>query len=285
MKRLLVFIILTMILFLPKSYGYIVGELRVFVWEDGNVTIDEVIYPEDYEILIQVPLMGDNVRDILVMCEGNYRLPYTFQNNSLLIETRNSTRIRIIYTVNGLVFNEGSLWTITLNLPRSPAEVVLPQGAEIVGLSDIPIKVVGNNTILIGPGNVTIYYTFPGLFEGEKSPLRKVVMVLMTITLVLIATTVFLRKRKSKRNTSYFEDKVRKIAKQYNLNDDEIRAIKYLLEVGGKSSQADLRKALDLPKTTAWRMVRRLEQMGLIKVYKVGRENWVELNIDMHKLT
>ncbi|RLF90713.1 transcriptional regulator, partial [Thermococci archaeon] len=211
--------------------------------------------------------------------------PYTLQNSSLFIETRNSTRVRIIYTASGLVSNEGSLWTLNLNLPRAPAEIILPQGAEIVGLSDIPIRIIGNNTVLIGPGNVTIYYTFPSLLAEERFPLRKVVPL---IIMALVFTTIvafFLKKRKPRRKLSYFEDKIGKIAKQYNLNDDEIRAIKYLLDVGGRSSQADLRKALDLPKTTVWRMVRRLEQMGLIKVYKVGRENWVELNINMHKLT
>ncbi|ASJ16521.1 transcriptional regulator [Thermococcus chitonophagus] len=284
MKKLLLSVIL-LILLSPLSSAYIVETLEVHVWHDGNVTIDERIYPEDYEIKIKVPVFGENVRDIIVLSNDGRALPYTIQGNMILIHVYNATKVRVIYTASGLVSNMGSLWELKLHLNRCPAKIILPKDAKIVGLSDIPIEVT-NNTLIIGPGNVTVYYTYPEIIRKEGSIFSKrLIVILLLLVGMAIGILSRFRKKSSTQKLPYSEDKLAKLAKQYNLNDDEVRAIKYLLEVGGKSSQAELRKALDLPKTTVWRMVRRLEQMGLIKVYKVGRENWVELKIDMHKFT
>ncbi|ACS33075.1 helix-turn-helix transcriptional regulator [Thermococcus gammatolerans] len=72
----------------------------------------------------------------------------------------------------------------------------------------------------------------------------------------------------------------KKIEAMNDLNDDERGALIFLLENGGKAPQSKVREALGLPKTTAWRMFRRLEEKGLVRVYKLGRENWVELVLE-----
>jgi uncharacterized membrane protein len=64
-----------------------------------------------------------------------------------------------------------------------------------------------------------------------------------------------------------------------DLNEEERRALLYLFDRGGRASQAEVREAIGLPKTTAWRMFRRLEKKGLVKVLKGRKENWVELKL------
>ncbi len=64
-----------------------------------------------------------------------------------------------------------------------------------------------------------------------------------------------------------------------NLNDEEKKALLYIYDRGGRARQSDVRNELGIPKTTAWRMFQRLEKQGLVRVYKKGRENWVELTI------
>ncbi|AJC72001.1 mucin glycoprotein [Thermococcus guaymasensis DSM 11113] len=71
-----------------------------------------------------------------------------------------------------------------------------------------------------------------------------------------------------------------KIESMEDLNDDEKGALIFLIENGGKAPQSRVRKALGLPKTTAWRMFKRLEERGLVRIYKLGRENWVELVLE-----
>ncbi|MEM2739366.1 MAG: MarR family transcriptional regulator [Candidatus Bathyarchaeia archaeon] len=57
------------------------------------------------------------------------------------------------------------------------------------------------------------------------------------------------------------------------LNEDERNLLRILWEKGGVAYESDLRESLNLPKTTVWRMVRRLEKSGLLRVEKVRGEN------------
>ena len=61
------------------------------------------------------------------------------------------------------------------------------------------------------------------------------------------------------------------------LDKDEMKVIELLRSKGGRALEAEIREALGLPKTTAWRLVRRLEKKGLVVVRKVGNQNVVEL--------
>jgi uncharacterized membrane protein len=56
-----------------------------------------------------------------------------------------------------------------------------------------------------------------------------------------------------------------------------MKVIELLRSKGGRALEAEIREALGLPKTTAWRLVRRLEKKGLVVVRKVGNQNVVEL--------
>ncbi|MEM4461963.1 MAG: MarR family transcriptional regulator [Candidatus Bathyarchaeia archaeon] len=61
------------------------------------------------------------------------------------------------------------------------------------------------------------------------------------------------------------------------LNDDERNLLRILWEKGGVAYESDLRESLKLPKTTVWRMIRRLEKSGLLRVEKVRGENRVHI--------
>ncbi len=53
------------------------------------------------------------------------------------------------------------------------------------------------------------------------------------------------------------------------LNEDEQRFINYLASRGGSAYLSEIRRALGLPHTSAWRMARRLHEMGLVRTLKV----------------
>ena len=44
-----------------------------------------------------------------------------------------------------------------------------------------------------------------------------------------------------------------------------------------KSFITDVRERFDIPKSSAWRMVKRLEEEGVVTVSKVGRETYLQL--------
>ena len=70
-----------------------------------------------------------------------------------------------------------------------------------------------------------------------------------------------------------------KIAKERpELREEDREVIQFIAERGGKALEAEIREAFpDLPRTTLWRLVRRLEKMEIVSVRKIGLQNQIEL--------
>ncbi|MEM2849835.1 MAG: helix-turn-helix domain-containing protein [Candidatus Bathyarchaeia archaeon] len=62
------------------------------------------------------------------------------------------------------------------------------------------------------------------------------------------------------------------------LDEDEKNVLKVVWVKGGGAFESDIREALDLPKTTVWRIIKKLEENGLVKVEKIRGENYVKLS-------
>jgi len=61
------------------------------------------------------------------------------------------------------------------------------------------------------------------------------------------------------------------------LRMDDREAIRFIASSGEGVFVSELRERFDLPRSSAWRMVRRLEGMGVIGTEKVGRETFLKL--------
>jgi uncharacterized membrane protein len=62
------------------------------------------------------------------------------------------------------------------------------------------------------------------------------------------------------------------------LRDEDKAVILFIAEKGGKAFEAEIRERFpDMPRTSLWRLVKRLEKMEIVKVRRVGLENQVEL--------
>jgi uncharacterized membrane protein len=72
---------------------------------------------------------------------------------------------------------------------------------------------------------------------------------------------------------------VEKIFKMHpRLNQEEKDVILFLAENDGKVFESQIRERFPgIPRTSLWRLVKRLEKLEIIKVKKVGLENQVEL--------
>jgi uncharacterized membrane protein len=65
--------------------------------------------------------------------------------------------------------------------------------------------------------------------------------------------------------------------KNSELRPDDIKVIEFISEKGGKVLEPEIRMRFALPKTSAWRQIKRLERLGYVKVTKIGSQNQVEL--------
>jgi uncharacterized membrane protein len=62
-----------------------------------------------------------------------------------------------------------------------------------------------------------------------------------------------------------------------DLMPEEKQAVQFLAENNGEAFEADLYDYVKLPRTTTWRLVKRLEGMGIIRISKFRRQNLVRV--------
>ena len=96
------------------------------------------------------------------------------------------------------------------------------------------------------------------------------VAVIVAIASVIIVMSIALRKRKIN---------VKKIlSRNPGLMTEDIAGINFLAEKDGEAFEAEIRiKFPDMPRTSLWRLVRRLEGLEIVEIKRIGLENQVQL--------
>lgn len=61
------------------------------------------------------------------------------------------------------------------------------------------------------------------------------------------------------------------------LRDDDKDTINFIAEKGGEAFESEIRNKFELPKTTVWRLVKRLEREDLVEVKKAGGQNLIRI--------
>jgi uncharacterized membrane protein len=61
------------------------------------------------------------------------------------------------------------------------------------------------------------------------------------------------------------------------LRPEEVQVIRFLAEKNGTAFEAELYEKLNLPRTTAWRLLKRLEKMEIVDIRKSRRQNIVAI--------
>ena len=62
-----------------------------------------------------------------------------------------------------------------------------------------------------------------------------------------------------------------------DLRPDDVQVLNFIQEKGGKVLEPEIRMRFALPKTSAWRQIKRLERLGYVKVTKIGSQNQIEI--------
>jgi tetratricopeptide (TPR) repeat protein len=72
-------------------------------------------------------------------------------------------------------------------------------------------------------------------------------------------------------------DLVEEFKKRPHLRTDDKAILRYIQESGG-AFITEVRERFDIPKSSAWRMVKRLEEEGLLSSTTVGRETYLQIS-------
>jgi uncharacterized membrane protein len=65
-----------------------------------------------------------------------------------------------------------------------------------------------------------------------------------------------------------------------HLRPEDQDVLRYLAEKEGAAFESEIRTKFELPKTTIWRLVKRLEREELVEIRKAGGQNLIKLKFE-----
>ena len=106
--------------------------------------------------------------------------------------------------------------------------------------------------------------------HSDPIPIEYLVAAAAAVAAIIFVVFLLLRRR------GYNVEKIFKTHPR--LNKEEKDVIQFLAENEGKAFESQIRERFpDIPRTSLWRLVKRLEKLEIIRVKKIGLENQVEL--------
>jgi uncharacterized membrane protein len=263
-----------------------ISSTNLRVYRDGLVHVEQKLAIDELSPQASVTLLSDKVENLVVIDKDQLTVDYQFSESDLVIYSLGATQIDVAYDVNTLTSKENEVWTLLLDTPYS-LNVVFPVNSTIIYLSSTPNGIDTASSPLslsLGSGQWEISYVLQ-LISGEEDSLVPVdfsqgfgmipityliALIVVLIVSVVVGFLVFKRKRRPN------------IKKALNANPQlmkEDRAvIEFLAEKDGKAFESEIRQRFpEMPRTSLWRLIKRLEKLEIVEVKKIGLENQVIL--------
>jgi len=263
--------------------------LTATIYADGYVWIEYEVEANPLLPSINLALFGGRFEDLIVTSGDGLILDYNVTQNGLEVDTLGLADIKISYFTQDLTNKTGRLWTFTIDAPVD-ITVKLPKELTVVGLNKAPLSISSEGetlTIVFERGVLTLNYivtpTKPTTTQqsevGWWGWLSYAVFAAGVMFVGGAVTWITLRRRRLAAKLYVKEKRVidveKILASKPDLRPDDKEVLRFLAEAGGEAFEAELRSRFNLPKTSMWRMVRRLQREGLVGVKKVGGQNLV----------
>jgi len=287
---------LALLLFTPMVQAvpttYEPKRLTTTIYADGYVWVEYEVEANPLLPSINLTLFGGRFEDLIVTGGDGLILDYNTTQNGLEVDTLGLTDIKISYFTQDLTNKTGRLWTFTIDAPVD-ITVKLPKELTVVGLSKAPLSISSEGetlTIVFDRGGLTLNYivtpTKPTTTQqsevgwwgwlGYSALAAGVVFVGGAVTWITLRRRRLAAKLYVKEKRVIDVEKI--LASKPDLRPDDKEVLRFLAEVGGEAFEAELRSRFNLPKTSMWRTVRRLQREGLVGVKKVGGQNLVYIS-------
>jgi uncharacterized membrane protein len=260
--------------------AYTVQVVEMTVFRDGLVHLEQEVTVDETVPEIFLPLLSSSIENIVVLDDDQKPVDYAFNGSSLTVFTLGATKVTLEYDTTALTKKEAEVWTLIADNPYN-LTAFLPKNSTVIYLGGMPtgINTDGNGLALsLYPGHWEISYVLPlvPLEETDNSgpasfPMEYVYVATAASAGVVAAVAILLVRRK-KPNVN----RILKANPQLMPEDKEV--LNFLAEKGGSAFEAEIRLRFpDKPRTSLWRLIRRLERLEIVEVKKVGLENQVLL--------
>ncbi len=252
----------------------------VKIYRDGLAHITQTLTVDELLPEINVTLLSSFVENLIILDQNQLAVDYQLNAANATVFTLGAARVSVEYDTVVLTSKDANVWTLKLNSPYN-LTVLLPRNSTVVYLNQVPSTIDTTGTELslsLSPGQWEISYIVPLQQEDQNGntpwaaiPIEYLLAaVIAAIASVIMVMLIVLRRRKIN---------VKKIlSRNPGLMPEDIAVIEFLAEKDGKAFEAEIRvKFPDMPRTSLWRLVRRLEGLEIVEIERIGLENQVQL--------
>ena len=285
----IIFAVLFIIILFSIITATAVGESRfevetmnLTVYRDGLVHVTQTLIVNELFPEIILPLLSSSIENVIVLDENQMAVDYEINRGNLTVFTLGAERVLVEYDTIALTLKEAEVWTLLADNPYN-LTVFLPQNSTVIYLSKMPTAIDTSGTgitLSLYPGYWEISYVVPLLpqdeLNGDEGPLDLISIEYLIAAIVAVAAVVLSALIVVRRRRGPNVDKILKANPQLKKEDKDV--ILFLAEKDGKAFEAEVRERFpDMPRTSLWRLVRRLERLEIVEVKRIGLENQVQL--------
>jgi uncharacterized membrane protein len=261
---------------------FTVDSVELTVYRDGLVHVAETAVVDELAAEITLPLLSSSIDNMIVLDGNEQVVDYEINGADLTVFTLGATQISVEYDTVALTMKEAEVWTLIVDTPHASA-VFLPQNSTVIYLNTVPTSIETSSTgikMSLASGHWEISYVLP-LVSGDGPddngapdtaiPLDYLISAIVAVVAVAISIILIIRRRRA--------PNVKKTVKTHpQLKKEDKEVLEFLAEKGGQAFEAEIRERFpDMPRTSLWRLVRRLERLEIVEVKKIGLENQVQL--------
>jgi len=220
--------------------------------ENGIITL--LLYPTEWEISYVMPIIGTaifRVSDLTV--------------NPAEVEAGKEATISVVLTNIGEGEGTYNLVLKVDQVVEDTKTITLDAGASTTVTFKVTKKEAGTYDVEVGELRSEL-----NVKEASLVPISAVYLIII-VTVVVVVSLFFLRKRRA--------PSAEKIIKERPyLRQEDRDVIRFLEEKGGKTFESEIRERFpDMPRTSLWRLVKRLERMEIVSVKRIGNQNQIKL--------
>ncbi|MCW4007218.1 MAG: hypothetical protein NWF09_00800 [Candidatus Bathyarchaeota archaeon] len=257
--------------------------LALTVYLDGFVLVNHELELNQTYPSVNITLLGEAHKDILVVDEKGLPLDYSVVDGKATIYSLNATQIKISYFTPDLTSKTGKYWTLGANVSIS-TKVIMPEDATIISLNNVPELIESSNgqvSLVMASGTIEITYIAEHSLHQPTSnyEILQFIPIVSSLTAFGVLALWFIRRKKPlqlKKSASEVDlDKL--LEREKYLRPEEVQAIHFLAEKHGTAFEAELYEKLGLPRTTMWRLLKRLEKMEIVDIQKSRRQNIISI--------
>jgi uncharacterized membrane protein len=258
--------------------------LTLTVYLDGFVLVNHELELNQTYPSVNVTLLGEAHEDMLVVDEKSLPLDYSVATGKAIIYSLNATQIKMSYFTPDLTSKTGKYWILSANVSTN-ATVVLPEDASIISLNNVPELIESSNgqvSLVMPSGTIEITYIAEhSLYQQTQSyETWQLIAIVSFPVIASIAFALWFLRRKKPPQPKELTDEVdidKLLEREKYLRPEEVQVIHFLAEKHGTALEAELYEKLNLPRTTTWRLLKRLEKMEIVDIRQSRRQNIISV--------